>query len=295
MLLTDSREPQRAIGATSGSVPADPPAYGSGDTVTVAANSGNLQKTCHTFVGWNTKADGTGISYTAGSGTFHISDHTVLYAQWAEAHRGGTATCTEKAVCGDCGQSYGEFGAHNGGKIIGQPATCTENGWKDYYQCGNCQKFFSDEACTQEITDLNAWKTDEGKIAVIGHSYSTDWTSDTDNHWNICSDCGEKQNIAAHEFEWVIDKDATATESGSKHEECKICGYQKTAIEIPATGMFTQPADTTAPSETTPSDIQSPQTGDSNCVGIYIVMMLFALAGIAATIARGKKNSRIAK
>ena len=75
-----------ANGATSGSAPPDTNSYGSGDTVTVAANSGNLRKTCHTFAGWNTKADGTGISYAAGSGTFSISDNTVLYAKWAEAH-----------------------------------------------------------------------------------------------------------------------------------------------------------------------------------------------------------------
>lgn len=41
---------------------------------------------CHTFAGWNTRADGKGISYAAGSGTFSISDNTVLYAKWAEAH-----------------------------------------------------------------------------------------------------------------------------------------------------------------------------------------------------------------
>lgn len=220
-------------GATSGSVPTDTHLYGSGDAVTVAANSGNLQKTCHTFVGWNTKADGSGISYTADSGTFNISDNTVLYAEWVESHHGGTATCTEKAVCEECGQSYGD---------------------------------------------------------LAEHSYSTDWMSDTDNHWNACSNCGEKQNVAAHEFEWVIDKEATATEKGSKHEECKICGYKKASVEIPATGTPTQSEDTTKP-----TDIQASQTGDNNSVGIYIVVMLFALAGIAAAIILGKKNSRIAK
>lgn len=206
------------------------------------------------------------------------------------SHRGGTATCTEKAVCEECGQSYGDLAGHTGSKVIGQAATCTINGWKNYYQCCNCDKFFSDEDCTREITDLNAWKTDEGRMAAISHSYSTDWTSDADNHWNACSDCGEKQNIAGHELEWVIDKAATATESGSKHEECKICGYKKGSVEISAIGLPTQLEDTT---EST--DIQAPQTGDNNHVGFYIVMMLFALVGIATAIILGKKNSRVAK
>ena len=39
-----------------------------------------------------------------------------------------------------------------------------------------------------------------------------------------------------HTYEWVIDKEATATEKGSKHEECKFCHDKKAAVEIPATG-----------------------------------------------------------
>ena len=69
-------------GATSGSVPTDDTEYNSGATVTVKQNSGNLAKTGHTFGGWNTKADGTGTNYTAGSGTFNITENTTLYAKW---------------------------------------------------------------------------------------------------------------------------------------------------------------------------------------------------------------------
>lgn len=43
-------------------------------------------------------------------------------------------------------------------------------------------------------------------------------------------------NVAEHTFTWVTDKEATATEKGSKHEECTVCGYEKAAVEIPATG-----------------------------------------------------------
>ena len=69
-------------GATSGSVPTDDTKYNSGATVTVKQNSGNLAKTGHTFAGWNTKADGKGTTYAAGTGTFTISDNTTLYAKW---------------------------------------------------------------------------------------------------------------------------------------------------------------------------------------------------------------------
>lgn len=52
----------------------------------------------------------------------------------------------------------------------------------------------------------------------------------------------EKTEIIAavgHRFKWVIDKEATATEKGSKHEECEVCGNKKDAVEIPATGTVT--------------------------------------------------------
>ena len=67
---------------TGGSVPTDATNYSSGATVTVASNSGSLAKTNYNFSGWNTATDGSGSNYTAGSGTFTISNNTTLYANW---------------------------------------------------------------------------------------------------------------------------------------------------------------------------------------------------------------------
>ena len=67
--------------ATSGTVPTDAIAYKLGQTATVLGNTGNLERTGYTFMGWNTEADGSGITYTAGA-TFTISDNTTLYAKW---------------------------------------------------------------------------------------------------------------------------------------------------------------------------------------------------------------------
>ncbi|WP_342534109.1 S-layer homology domain-containing protein [Lysinibacillus sp. FSL K6-0057] len=50
--------------------------------MTVQGNSGHLEKAGYTFVGWNTKADGTGTVYKANE-TFPIGKvHVILYAQW---------------------------------------------------------------------------------------------------------------------------------------------------------------------------------------------------------------------
>lgn len=48
-----------------------------------------------------------------------------------------------------------------------------------------------------------------------------------------CSKCGEEYGeLATHTFKWIIDKAATTTATGLKHEECSVCGYKKSAVTI---------------------------------------------------------------
>ena len=70
-------------GNTGGTAPSDGSTpYVGGDTVTVLGNTGSLTKTSNTFVGWNTKANGTGTNYAPGD-TFTISAPVMLFAVWA--------------------------------------------------------------------------------------------------------------------------------------------------------------------------------------------------------------------
>ncbi len=79
-------------GATGGTAPIDTAGYEAGDTVTVKLNLGNLVKNTTTCYMWNTKADGTGISYVAGSGTFTMpADNITLYAQWGNLYVTGSS------------------------------------------------------------------------------------------------------------------------------------------------------------------------------------------------------------
>ena len=64
------------------------------------------------------------------------------------------------------------------------------------------------------------------------HQYSDQWTSDATNHWHECQ-CGEKSDQSAHQFQWVIDRDATTTKTGQKHQECTTCGYKTAPVTIP--------------------------------------------------------------
>ena len=108
------------------------------------------------------------------------------------------------------------------------------------------------------------------------HSYGTDWKADTNNHWHECA-CGDKADTASHTFKWVTDKEATATEKGSKHEECTVCGYKKAAVEIPAIGSGSG----SASQPTKPGSTGSPQTGDSSSV---LWLALLCISGGVLTV-----------
>lgn len=57
-----------------------------------------------------------------------------------------------------------------------------------------------------------------------GHSFATEWTSDTTDHWHKCANCDEISDKAAH----VYDNDVDAT--------CNTCGYERAAHTAHAAG-----------------------------------------------------------
>lgn len=69
-------------GAASGAVPASS-SVEKGSVYTVLGNTGNLSKAGYAFTSWNTRADGIGSSYSAGS-TITVTGDISLYAQWGK-------------------------------------------------------------------------------------------------------------------------------------------------------------------------------------------------------------------
>lgn len=122
------------------------------------------------------------------------------------------------------------------------------------------------------------------------HSYGTAWKYDDTNHWHECQ-CGDKADTAAHTFKWVTDKEATATEKGSKHEECTVCGYKKAAVEIPATGSGSG----SASQPTKPGSTGSPQTGDSSSVLWLAILCISGGVLTVLGIASRKKSKNALK
>ena len=134
-------------------------------------------------------------------------------------------------------------------------------------------------AKTYTLTILRDSGTGDGEHA---HSYGSEWKYDPDNHWHECS-CGDKADKAVHDFKWVVDKEATATQKGSKHEECKVCGYKKSAVEIPATGTPSEPGKPTGP--------DFPQTGDNSDMILWIAL-LYISGGVLTGVMVFDKRKR---
>lgn len=71
-----------------------------------------------------------------------------------DGHTGGTATCTERAVCEICGKAFGDLdGNHHANlkHIDAKAATKTAEGNIEYWYCEDCDKYFADAAATKEI------------------------------------------------------------------------------------------------------------------------------------------------
>ena len=121
------------------------------------------------------------------------------------------------------------------------------------------------------------------------HNHGTAWKSDADNHWHECP-CGDRKDTAAHSFKWVIDKEATATTRGSKHEECTVCGYKKAAVAIPAKGSTVKPSDQPDKSGNTASS----NTGDSSDPVLWSALLFISGGAVIGTtvVSRKKKYNR---
>ena len=242
------------------------------DTPATATSDGSKHKEC-TVCGYTMTTET--IPATGGG------EHTHSYgSEWKNDADNHWHECS----CGD----KKDTAAHTAGEwIIDTPATATTDGSK-HKECTVCKRVL-----------------ETGTIPAIGsgehtHNYSSDWKSDSINHWKECS-CGDKADVAAHSFKWVVDKEATATKKGSKHEECKVCGYQRPAVEIPATGTPTEPTDptkptnpskpddTTKPGSTNGSE-KSPQTGDNSNMMLWFAVLFVSGFGVLGTVIYGKKR-----
>lgn len=96
------------------------------------------------------------------------------------------ATCINKATCGICGQDY--YGDHDLSHHDAVPPTCTTDGNVEYWECSLCQKDFSDDKGTAEITDIV--KSALGHSLIKTDEKAPTCTDDGNRAYWTCTECG---------------------------------------------------------------------------------------------------------
>ncbi len=120
---------------------------------------------------------------------------TIKATSAQDSTKSGTATVTVTHI-------------HQGERVPGTAATCTEPGVRDYYVCSICGKAFEDAECTKEIQNLDDWKV----IPAEGHKWSDYEAVDATYHSRTCGVC---QTTEQAEHDYTDDQDGT----------CNTCGY----------------------------------------------------------------------
>lgn len=122
------------------------------------------------------------------------------------------------------------FGGHNPEKVAAKAATCTTDGWNEYYVCSRCG------VCVDANGGLSAIPV----TSALGHDFG----------------------------DWVVTKEPTADKAGYQTRTCSRCGAEEVE-RIPATGEV-KPTEPTEPEKpTTPADpsipipVERPEDGGS--------------------------------
>ena len=173
----------------------------------------------------------TGDTYCKDCGALLTTGTTIPLAD----HQGGTATCTQKAVCTVCGQEYGTLNANNHihTEIRGAvAATCTAGGYNGDTYCTDC-----------------GVKTKTGTATpALGHNYTGKVTTEPTTEKEgvrtyTCDRCGHSytesipkltEETHEHSYSGSVTKEATCTDTGVRTYTCS-CGDSYTET-IPAFG-----------------------------------------------------------
>ena len=140
------------------------------------------------------------------------------------------------------------------------------------------------------------------------HTYGGPWYADAMSHWHQCTDSacpdpsGSTKDLASHTFVWKVDKAATETQTGLKHEECTVCSYKRsenTVIDKLPDDSSANPGGNTGSTDSSDNNankpakedsVKSPQTGDTRTLGFWIVL-LFVSGGVLTVLGlNGKKR-----
>ena len=154
--------------------------------------------------------------------------------EW-ENHTGGTATCTAKAVCSVCGESYGELAAHVA------DSTYKYNGEGHWTACATCGTPMSDQeahtggtANCQHKAVCDVCGQPYGELDASNHTGGTRWAQTAETHQTFYLCCGAAAGAEAN-HSWNDESVCTECGYGCAHTGgtatctalavCDICGH----------------------------------------------------------------------
>lgn len=212
-----------------------------------------------------------------------------------KALKEGTATIT---VTTDVGQKTAVCEVtvrhtHTPVETAGKAPTCTEEGSKAYYTCSGCGKFFEDEECTKEITDLDTWKV----IEPLNHSF-TDYVYNNDATCTAngtetakCDRCDETD---------TREKEDSMLEHNYENGTCTVCGAADPDYKPDDPVKPTDPTDSGSQTESTDKNNgqtqagngNHPQTGDNSNLMLWSILLAASGASVVAVAVYGRKKKK---
>ena len=134
------------------------------------------------------------------------------------------------------------------------------------------------------------------------HTYGgSPWYQDATSHWHQCTDStcpdpyASTKDLASHTFVWKVDKAATKTQTGLKHEECTVCRHKRSENTVipKLSGSGTATSGTTIPGTTggTTGAAKSPKTGDAG-IALYAGLSLLALSGSGWVVGKKRRGEK---
>lgn len=129
------------------------------------------------------------------------------------------------------------------------------------------------------------------------HTYDdSTWYQDATSHWHQCTDkdcpnpSGSTKDQARHTFVWKVDKAATRTQTGLKHEECTVCHFKRNEnTEIPVLSGHSPATKPDSGAENTA--ITSAKTGDAG-IALYAGLSLLALSGSGWAVGKKRRGEK---
>ncbi len=180
-----------------------------------------------------------------------------------------TETGKQTKSCSKCSYTTTETIPAKGHKLTHtarKEATCTAAGNIEYWYCTVCKTYFTNSACTTTTTQAKtviakkahtqvtipavaatctATGLTAGKkcsvcgvvtqaqtvTAIIPHTWSGDYSHNSDQHWQVCTVCGTENTRSGHSWNsGAVTTPATEYADGEKLYTCTDCGQTKTEV-----------------------------------------------------------------